>query len=216
MTQKIFGGLVLLLIALSIPVAFYAFGFQLGFGGDPDFYRRFAAIPIFAGMHVLGAGVALLLGGFQFVGKIRNKAINVHRWSGRIYLTAVLIGGIGGLVLAGQATGGPVARIGFGMLAVTWLYSGAQAYAAVRAGDIASHQLWMARNFSLTFAAVTLRIYLGVLQGPFELTFEEAYPVVAWLAWVPNLILVEWFIATRSRGSAVVRGQDQAISPNFP
>ena len=74
MTQKIFSGLVLLLIALSIPVAFYAFGFQLGFGGDPDFYRRFAAIPIFADMHVLGAGVALLLGGFQFVGKIRNKA----------------------------------------------------------------------------------------------------------------------------------------------
>ena len=198
MTGKLTSGSVVVLIALSIPIAFYAFGFQLGVGGDPDFYRRFAEIPVYAAMHVVGAGIALLIGGFQFAGRIRKRAINLHRWSGRIYLICVLIGGIGGFVLAGQATGGPVACIGFGMLSVIWLFSGWQAFAAVRAGDIANHRLWMARNFSLTFAAVTLRIYLGLLQGPMELTFEEAYPVVAWLSWVPNLILVEWFLATRT------------------
>jgi hypothetical protein len=48
----------------------------------------------------------------------------------------------------------------------------------------------MVRNFALTFAAVTLRLWLptAIIAGaPFEL----AYPVIAWLCWVPNLLLAE-------------------------
>jgi hypothetical protein len=46
----------------------------------------------------------------------------------------------------------------------------------------------MIRNFSLTFAAVTLRIYQpsSIISG---IDFEVAYPVIAWLCWVPNLLL---------------------------
>ncbi len=37
------------------------------------------------------------------------------------------------------------------------------------------------------------------LGSPFSLRigvdFSESYPVVAWLAWVPNLILTEWYLA---------------------
>lgn len=42
-------------------------------------------------------------------------------------------------------------------------------------------------------AAVTLRIYLpfGIASG---MPFEEAYPAIAWLCWVPNLIVAEWLI----------------------
>ena len=41
------------------------------------------------------------------------------------------------------------------------------------------------------FAAVTLRLYLplGFLSG---LRFENFYPAVAWLCWVPNLVVAEW------------------------
>ena len=46
---------------------------------------------------------------------------------------------------------------------------------------------------ALTFAAVTLRLYL-----PFPLmmgfSFVEGYRVIAWLAWVPNLMLAETFL----------------------
>ncbi len=52
----------------------------------------------------------------------------------------------------------------------------------------------MLRNFALTFAAVTLRIYLNVFAA-IGVDFSESYPVVAWLAWVPNLILIEWYLA---------------------
>lgn len=197
MTTRSNSNLVVLLIALSLPIAFYAFAFQLGVTGDPDFQVRFSSKPLFSGFHFIGAGIALLLGGFQFVSRIRNKVINVHRWFGRTYLLAVLIGGTGGFVIAFSADGGLVGRMGFATLAVIWLYSGWQAYAAVRRGDIATHRVWMMRNFALTFAAVTLRIYLGILTGPLEIPFVEAYASVAWISWVPNLLVVEWFLLQR-------------------
>jgi uncharacterized membrane protein len=185
------------LIALSVMIAGYAFIFQAGLTGDSAFQARFAQIPLFAAFHVLGSGVALLLGGFQFLPGLRARRLNLHRWLGRTYLLAVLIGGIGGLMLATQAEGGLVSRTGFGLLGALWLTSGWRAYAAIRRKDIASHRLWMIRNFALTFAAVTLRAYLGIMTGFLEMDFAVAYPAIAWLCWVPNLIVAEWVILRR-------------------
>lgn len=192
--------MVVVMIVLSVPVAIYAFGFQLRMAGDPEFWARFDTQPLLSGMHVLGAGLALLIGGFQFSSRIRQKAINFHRWLGRTYLSAALIGGIGGFAIALNADGGLVAQFGFAMLAVVWLYSSWQAYAAIRAKDIATHRVWMMRSFALAFAAVTLRIYLGVMQA-LGIPFSEAYPVTAWLSWVPNLLLVEWWLLNTARAS---------------
>jgi signal transduction histidine kinase len=43
---------------------------------------------------------------------------------------------------------------------------------------------------ALTFAAVTLRLYLPTAMVS-ESAFEPAYIAVAWLCWVPNLIAAE-------------------------
>jgi hypothetical protein len=61
----------------------------------------------------------------------------------------------------------------------------------------------MVRNFSLTFAAVTLRLWLpaSVAAG---VPFDLAYTVVAWLCWVPNLVAAELLLA---------RTQDQGARP---
>ncbi len=188
-----------LLIGSSILIGLYAFIFQLGWSGNIEFEERFAEIPLFAALHVLGSGIALLIGGFQFLPGLRARRISLHRWLGRIYLCAVLLGGIGGVALAGRADGGLAGQFGFSLLAVFWLLSGWQAYAAIRRRDIPAHRIWMIRNFSLTFAAVTLRIYLGLAQGPAGLAFDDFYPVVAWLCWVPNLIVAEWLIIASPR-----------------
>ncbi len=49
----------------------------------------------------------------------------------------------------------------------------------------------MVRNFSLTFAAVMLRLYIpiSVVAG---IEFAIAYPIIAWLCWVPNVVFAEW------------------------
>jgi len=194
---------VVALIVLSIPIGLYAFGFQFAGLGSPEFYARFAESPTMAACHVLGGGLALLAGGFQFSTRLRTRAPGLHRWLGRCYLVVVLFGAIGGAALATMATGGLVARVGFFTLAILWLWSGTAAYVAIRARDIDSHRRWMVRNFALTFAAVTLRIHLPVLTAGFGYSFEVAYPVVAWLAWVPNLILAEWLILARHPRAAV-------------
>ena len=180
---------------LSVAIGLYAFAFQMGFTGSGDLQQRFAIMPIPAGAHVVGGGVVLIIGGFQFWSRLRRAQPNLHRWLGRIYLTFVLFGGFAGLYLAPQSDGGVVAHFGFGMLAVVWLFSGWQAYAAIRRRDFVNHQAWMTRNFALAFAAVTLRIYLGFFEAA-DVPFEHAYPTVAWISWVPNLILVEWYFAT--------------------
>lgn len=186
-----------LMIFLSVCIGLYAFAFQAGMQGAPETQSRFSEWQIFSSMHVIGGGIVLVIGGFQFWPSLRRDHINIHRWLGRIYLTFVLIGGVGGLAISPNSDGGLVAHFGFGMLAVLWLFSGWQAYAAIRRGDVTSHKVWMMRNFSMTFGAVMLRIYLGLFAAS-GIPFAEAYPTVAWIAWVPNLILVEWYLAQKA------------------
>jgi len=141
--------------------------------------------------HVFGALFALLLGPWQFSTRLRAARPALHRWMGRLYLgIGVLVGGIAGVYMAFHAFGGIVAQTGFGLLAVLWLYTGLRAYLAIRAGEAASHRRWMVRNFALSFAAVTLRLWLpgSVASG---IAFEVAYPVIAWACWVPNLVIAE-------------------------
>lgn len=187
----------LLLALLSIPVAIYGLAFTFAPALNPDFHARLATLGWYGPAHFLGGGIALLIGGFQFVAPLRARYPGVHRWIGRIYLGAVLVGGIGGIGIATIAHGGKAAQVGFGLLAVLWLYSGARAWAAIRAGDIAMHRRWMIRNFALTFGAVTLRIELGLFTGVLGWPFDEAYVAVAWLAWVGNLVVAEWWLLQR-------------------
>ena len=142
--------------------------------------------------HVLAASVALLMLPFQFWQRLRNRC-SLHRWMGRIYVVAVLLGGTSGLYMAFFAMTGPVAGAGFFTLAVIWLAVTTLAYVKARARDIPAHQRWMTRSAALTFAAVTLRIYMPTSQIA-GLPFEPVYTAVAWLSWVPNLIVAEWWI----------------------
>ena len=145
-------------------------------------------------LHVAGSMLATLTGPFQFLRRSRTgRWLGVHRWSGRVYLAGVLIGGMAGLYMATLAHGGPYARLGFGALAVLWLYTGWMAYARARAHDIDSHRDWMIRNFALTFAAVTLRLWQIVFQSV-GLEFDTGYVMVAWLSWIPNLLVAAWII----------------------
>ncbi|MEO8619629.1 MAG: DUF2306 domain-containing protein [bacterium] len=124
---------------------------------------------------------------------LRSRIIGLHRWMGRTYVVAVLIGGLGALRMALVSSAGWFTHLGFGLLGLLWLFSTARGYIAIRSHDEASHRRWMIRSYSLTLAAVTLRIYipLGIAAG---VPFDNAYQVISWLSWVPNLILAEWLV----------------------
>jgi uncharacterized membrane protein len=183
------------MVFLALAIGLYAFLFFIVPDlGDPSFKTHFSTIPMTARLHIIPGGIALVLGAFQFHPGLRKRWINLHRYSGRIYVTAVLLGSIGGLLLGWYAQRSPATRLGFSTLAVFWFYSGMMAYLAIRSGNIKLHQQWMIRSYALTLAGVTLRVQLGVFQGVFELGFDESYDIVAWFCWIPNLVVAEWLI----------------------
>lgn len=149
-------------------------------------------------IHITTSIVALVIGPFTLSTTFRERNINRHRIIGRIYMVGILLGGFSGLYLAFYATGGLVAKLGFGLLSVFWLTSAYQALRRVKNKKIKEHRNWMIRNYSLTFGAVTLRIWLPLFIVLFGIErFELSYAIIAWLAWVPNLIVAELFIRKR-------------------
>lgn len=166
---------------------------------DPDTYfpeQRdvYIANPVFLLMHIIGSMLAILIGPFQFLRGIRTgRFLNLHRWLGRIYLLGILAGGIGGLYMAQLAYGGLVSRFGFTALATLWLISGAMAYRSIRNKQIEIHRKWMTVNYALTFAGVMLRLWLPIFTS-IGFDFLAAYRIIAWMCWVPNLLVAQWLI----------------------
>lgn len=174
----------------------YAY-FPLGSLVHPDMRINFNAHQLGIYTHIFASAIALLLGPLQFSQKLRNSRPHLHRWLGRIYLSVgVGLGGLAALYMSVFAFGGLAAKLGFAGLAVAWLWTGFCAYRAIRRGAVHAHRHWMIRNFSLTLAAVTLRIYLPSSMLA-SIPFEIAYPIIAWLCWVPNWLVAEyWYIDT--------------------
>jgi uncharacterized membrane protein len=169
--------------------------------GPPFVHDRRASVPLALYAHLSGGALALALGPWQFSRRIRRRALAVHRWTGRTYLAAVAVGGAGALGLAPISQHGLVTHFGFGLLAVLWLLATGTAYLQIRSGNVRAHRRWMIRSYALTFAAVTLRIYLP-LSAIAGIPFPDAYQVVAWLCWVPNLVVAEWLVIGREAAVA--------------
>jgi uncharacterized membrane protein len=148
-------------------------------------------------VHISFGGLALLTGWPQLSTKWRNRYLSLHRRLGRLYLISVGCSSGAGLYLAFHATGGIICSTGFATLAWLWLATAVQAYSSIRKGNIRQHQEWMIVNYSFTFAAVTLRIWLPVLQFHVFHAFLPAYRIVAWLSWVLNGLVALLIIRKR-------------------
>lgn len=195
MTAKIGCGLLAL---LSIAVGAYGLHFLVGASPPPEVAANGAGMGWLV-VHAVGAAFALLLGPWQFIRRLRTRRPGLHRALGRGYIAAALVGGVAGFGLAWNTTSGPVADWGFLLLAVCWLGATGAAFAAVRARNFARHRAWMVRSFALAFGAVTLRLQLGLVAA-FDVPFATAYPWIAWLSWVPNLVVVELLLRRRAYG----------------
>lgn len=154
--------------------------------------------------HIIFGMVALAIGPSQFIPKLRSKHRSMHRVMGKGYVLFCMMSGVAGLYIAQHATGGWITRIGFSGLAITWLYTTFMAFLQARRRNIASHQIWMFRSYAVTFAAVTLRLYLGPMMA-FGVDFDLAYKIVSFACWIPNLIIVEstWIRNLKSQSVSI-------------
>ena len=210
MTRRRLGWSVATLLSMLIvlyAIAYFRFDPRTYFPQQRAVYLAHR-VPLY--LHIAGASLALLAAPWQLSRSLRRRWPWLHRATGRVYLVGVLIGGIGGLAMAPLSYGGPVAHAGFAALALAWLATTATGLVAIRRGDVARHRRWMTRSFALTFAAVTLRIYLGAYQGlhaagVLPVSFAAAYAAIAWLAWGPNLAIA-WRL-TRAGAAGTERAQ---------
>ncbi len=147
-------------------------------------------------LHICFGGVALLIGWLQFSKKLRRKNMKLHRIIGKIYVTSVLISGIPGIYIALHASGGLSPKLGLTIGAIIWTILTYLGFQTVRKGNIEAHKKFMMYSYAGTFGAVTLRIWLPLLILVFG-EFLLAYQIVAWLSWVPNMVVVYFIIKKR-------------------
>jgi uncharacterized membrane protein len=193
-------GWVLMTLASAYVVVFFIAPY-LAF--DPSFYfpgqlETYLRLEFVLGVHVLSGILVLATGPFQFVPWIRRRLLPVHRLMGAVYVAGAFALGGSGLVLAPFAYTGVATSLAFALLALAALFTTGRALQMVLVGRIRDHRRWMIRSFSLVFAGVMLRamtaIYTGLSAlGVVSYSFEAAYAGIAWLCWVPNLLIAVWF-----------------------
>ena len=165
-------------------------------------------LPVHAGF----AATALLLGPFQFLPQLRIRAATLHRNIGKLYVLACLAAAPAGLILATGTDAGPIAQWGFGTLAVIWFGATGYAFWLATQGRIAEHRRWMIRSFAMTFAAVTLRLYLPIPPMFLHMSFIEGYRAISWFSWTSNLAIAEIYLNWASIRGLFNRHADRVLS----
>jgi uncharacterized membrane protein len=151
-------------------------------------------------VHVFSAIAALLAGFTQFSGQFLRDHRSLHRLIGRIYVYDILVVNFpAGMVLAVCANGGLAGRIAFVLLDSCWFYFTFMAVAAVRQGHLLQHREFMIRSYALTFSAITLRTWKFILVRTTHIDPVHLYMIDAWMGFVPNLLLAEWWIRQQRR-----------------
>lgn len=186
-----------LMAVLSVGIAIIFAGPYFSFNPAVSRLGLNPAIPIHfvvLAIHAGASGIALLIGPFQFLTRLRTRNPLVHRTIGRTYLICILIGSVFAFFSALFSVSGFTAQVGFAFLSVIWFYSAYKAYSAIRQGHIQLHRVWMIRNYALTFAAVILRLWLIIGAAVLHLPFKDVYLVSSWVSWILPLVVAEWFI----------------------
>jgi hypothetical protein len=159
-----------------------------------DAWRTAFFIHVYASMWVLMAGFT------QFSKKILRYYPRFHRFMGYTYvINVLLITGPAGLLMGFYANGGPFSRVAFVLLALLWIFFTAMALVKARQGDFRAHRNFMIRSFALTVSALTLRAWKYAITNTWDLPPMDVYRAVAWLGWVPNIVIAEWLIRRSMR-----------------
>ncbi|MGJ1434197.1 DUF2306 domain-containing protein [Sphingobacterium spiritivorum] len=145
--------------------------------------------------HVCSAILALPAGFTQFNSRFLLRYPRIHRIVGYLYVSIILLlAAPSGILIGLHANGGITAQVAFVLLGLLWFYFTLMAVQTIRKGNVRSHQKFMCRSFALTCSALTLRYWKVVIVYFFQPNPMDVYQIIAWLGWVPNLLIMEWFI----------------------
>ncbi|GAA4212186.1 hypothetical protein GCM10022289_42640 [Pedobacter jeongneungensis] len=153
-----------------------------------------AYLPIFY-IHVYSAIFVLLAGFTQFNSKILARYPKIHQWLGYLYVSFVLLlASPSGVVMGWFANGGLIAKTSFIILGVLWFWFTLKATLLILKRKVIAHKKLMYRSFALATSAITLRLWKVILVYLFHPAPMDVYQIIAWLGWIPNLLIAEWLI----------------------
>lgn len=154
-------------------------------------------------LHIFGGAVAVTTGLVQIWLGFTGRTSTWHRYLGRLYLVAILVGATGGVYLAATIPGQRIAyQAGLFMLNAAWLITAAMAYWSIRHRRVEQHRQWMLRSYVVTFAFVTFRLgadslsALSATHAAFSTDQIEA--MMAWACWAVPLLIAEPLIQWRA------------------
>lgn len=151
-------------------------------------------LPVFY-IHVYSAIFVLLAGFTQFNKILLSKHSKLHRKLGYLYVVVVLLfAAPSGLFIGFFANGGLIAQTAFSILAILWFLFTLKALLLAKKQQFKAHYQFMLRSFALACSAITLRLWKVILVYLFHPAPMDVYQIIAWLGWIPNLLLVEWII----------------------
>lgn len=159
----------------------------------PDIAYYFPEKSVAASLHIIGGPLALALAPIQLSETLRRRYTRLHRISGYVYGLAILLAGLGSLVMLPHFRGALSSAIGFALLGLLWITFTAQGIWFAIRKNIPEHRRFMLRSVALTFAAVTLRLMMMPLMAS-GWSSTETYLITAWASWMINLAFVEFVL----------------------
>lgn len=142
--------------------------------------------------------IFVLLAGFLAISRKDFRLKNFHRNAGKIYIFLILLfAAPSGIYMGIFANGGFISKISFVILGSLWWFSTFKAYQLARQKKFKEHKQWMWRSFALTISALTLRIWKVIIVYLFHPNPMDVYQIIAWLGWVPNILLIEYLITKK-------------------
>jgi Predicted membrane protein (DUF2306) len=154
------------------------------------------------GLH-LQMGIFLVLAWpLLFSARLRNRYRTVHRWVGRVYVTAALLAAGGGMsYIFAHGAYIPAASVAFALWGAVMMVCAVMTYLNARAKRFDKHRAWTIRLFAMVLGSwifdlentawADLTHGLGMSEGLPSGPFDH---IVLYLFFVPNLLVAEFFI----------------------
>lgn len=166
-------------------------GFAAAAALDAGFARR----PGLTLLHILPAGLFMILAPLQFVRRVRVGRPGWHRWSGRILVGLGLIVGVSAVVMSyTMAIGGANETAATTLFAILFLLFLGMGFRNIRQRRIAQHREWMIRAFGVALGVATTRPIVGAFFAARRLSPHEFFGTAFWLGFTLTLLGAEAWI----------------------
>lgn len=163
------------------------------------------------GVHFALGAVILLLGPVQLLPAVRSRWPRFHRVTGRIYIAAAILTGLGGLLfIALRGTvGGPMMSASFALYGTLMVLAAGQTLRHAMARRLELHRAWAIRLFALAIGSWLYRMDYGFWFA----IMGQAGHTDAFDGWFDRVMNLWFFLPNLAVAEAFIRARQAPLGP---